>query len=239
MRRVAVSIAVCAATSLVTMAVPSAVAPAIADEIAVTSHGRGIYAKFQGDPAATRVIVVVGQMHGNETGGRRVVRDLRSRTLPAGVGLWTIMSMNPDGFARHSRVNGRGVDLNRNFPDRWRRHAAYFPGKSAASERETRGMMAFLQRVQPDLVVSYHQAYNVIDDAMPRSMPLARAYARFVDMRTATVPCMGPCRGTMIGWLARDTAIDGFTVELPSNVSPGRARRHARAVVDLFGRLAN
>ena len=211
----------------------------VAEPVATTSGGRSIVAKFQGDPAATNVIVVVGQMHGNEPGGRRVVARLRATALPAGVALWTIVSLNPDGAVKHSRVNGRGVDLNRNFPDRWRPHAAYFPGRRPGSESETQGMMAFLQRVQPRLVVSYHQAYDVIDTAMPRSRYLARAYARFVHMRTAAVPCMGPCRGTMIGWLSHSTAIDGFTVELPASVTARMAKRHARAVVDLFGRLAN
>lgn len=227
-------IVVLAALSLIS--VPTV---ASADEIATTSGGRVISAKLQGDPEASKVIVAVGQMHGNEPGGRKVIADLRRRSVPEGTALWTIMSLNPDGAARHTRVNGRGVDLNRNFPDRWSTHATYFPGKRAASERETRGMMAFLERVQPDLVVSYHQAYDVIDTAMPRSRPLARAYARFVAMRTATVPCMGPCRGTMIGWLGHHTSIDGFTVELPSQVPSQMANRHARAVLDLFGRLAN
>lgn len=214
-------------------------APASADVIGRTSHGRPLVATFQGDPAAMRVIVVIGQMHGNEPGGRGVVDALRARTLPVGTGLWTIKSLNPDGAVKHSRVNGRGVDLNRNFPDRWRAHMSTNPGSHAASERETQAVMRFLQRVRPQLVISYHQAYNVVDTAMPRARPLARAYANRVGMRTERVPCMGPCRGTMIGWLTRSTSIDGFTVELPSHVTPDMVRRHARAVLSGFGELGN
>lgn len=216
-----------------------AVVPASAEVIGVTSEGRNIVAKFQGDPAATSIIVAIGQMHGNEPGGRRVIRALRGMTLDPGVGLWTILTLNPDGAKRGTRVNARGVDLNRNFPDRWRPHARYFPGNHAASESETKAAMAFLHRVQPSLVISYHQAYNVVDSAMPRSRPLARDYAKLTGLGLSRVPCMGPCRGTMIGWLGHHTSTKGFTVELPGRVRESLAARHAQAVRQMFANLSN
>ena len=33
--------------------------------------------------------------------------------------LWIIANLNPDGVARRTRQNARGVDLNRNFPSEW------------------------------------------------------------------------------------------------------------------------
>ncbi|MBV9335534.1 MAG: DUF2817 domain-containing protein [Solirubrobacterales bacterium] len=58
---------------------------------------------------------------------RRASRDRnRARARPSttpipGVALRVIPGLNPDGVAADTRQNGRGVDLNRNFPYRWDR----------------------------------------------------------------------------------------------------------------------
>ena len=80
---------------------------------------------------ATRVgsgpvkVLVVGSIHGNETAGRAVLRRLRRAQPPAGVELWLVDSVNPDGVRRGTRQNAHGVDLNRNFaPPLARRRAS-------------------------------------------------------------------------------------------------------------------
>lgn len=206
------------------------------DVIAESVQGRDIVAHRMGASNASRVIVVIGQMHGNEPGGRDVVRRLRSLTPPPDVAIWTILSMNPDGHLRRSRFNARGVDLNRNFPDRWSTSVGYNPGKRPASEPETRGMMTFLETLKPDLVISYHQDFDVVDVGNRLSLPWARAYAADVGMGVERVSCNGPCRGTMTGWLNRELDMPAFTVELDGSVSPVEANRHARAVISLAKR---
>ncbi len=171
-------------------------------------------------------------MHGNEPKGRAVVSALRHLEAPRDVQVWTISTMNPDGARAHSRYNSRGVDLNRNFPNHWRRGAtAYNAGRSAASERETRVMMRFLDRLRPDLVLSLHQAYRSIDDGNPKARGWVHRIAPVFRLPVVTVPCRGPCVGTMMGWYNATYVGFGVTVELPPSrvVTAARAERYARA----------
>src|SRR5437763_10501799 len=57
-------------------------------------------------------LLVVGIIHGNEQAGETVVARLR-RVLPAlPLDAWLVADLNPDGRARNTRQNARGVDLN-------------------------------------------------------------------------------------------------------------------------------
>jgi protein MpaA len=86
--------------------------------------------------------------------------------------------VNPDGFlaSRSMRTNGRGVDLNRNFPTRnwakdafvqWKRHEhgakRKFPGPFAGSESETRFQIALLNRFSPQKIISIHSPLGFYD----------------------------------------------------------------------------
>jgi murein peptide amidase A len=125
-------------------------------------RGRKIKAYYRGHEGARRILLVLGQMHGDEKAGRTTawwIRDhIRSRP---GTGIWVIPSINPDGNARHTRRNARGVDLNRNWPTSgWRRTdrgSRTYGGPRPASEPETRALMAFLRDVKPDFIASIHQ----------------------------------------------------------------------------------
>lgn len=62
------------------------------------------------------------------------------------------------------KANGRGVDLNVNFPARWgtgrknvrRAGSENYVGRSPCSEPETRALCRFTEEVRPDYTVSYH-----------------------------------------------------------------------------------
>ncbi|KRB76170.1 hypothetical protein ASE01_14200 [Nocardioides sp. Root190] len=130
-------------------------------------RGRPIHAHYRGAKDPEHVLVVIGQMHGEEDAGRSTAGWIRrnARPLP-GTGVWTILTMNPDGDARNRRVNAHGVDLNRNWPTsgwtRAGRGTRYWGGPRRASEPETRAMMDFLTTVRPDYIVSIHQPLNGI-----------------------------------------------------------------------------
>src|SRR6266516_4871954 len=85
-------------------------------------RGRPVVVVERGDPDAPTRTLVVGCIHGNEPAGIRIAEQLESVPLPRERDLWVVEDANPDGVAAATRANARGVDLNRNFPWRGRRH---------------------------------------------------------------------------------------------------------------------
>jgi protein MpaA len=189
---------------------------------------RPIVATRVGDPAAQVRVLVVGDIHGNERAGERIVARLR-RVHPDGVRLWLIRTANPDGVAAGTRQNARAVDLNRNFPFRWRGgpRGTYYPGPSPASEPETRALMRLVRRVRPDLAIFYHQHLRMVVRARGADPAVQQGYARRVGLPLRSLP---DYRGTAVSWENR--VVPGgsaFVVELAAG--PAAARRHAAAVL--------
>ena len=229
-------VAAIVALACLVLGAPAAWADAGREVIGLSTQGRELSAVHRGSADAPVQLVVLGQMHGNEEGGRKVVRLLRDLPVPDGVGLWLVTTINPDGHEADARVNARGVDLNRNFPDRWReqrRGTDQWSGPRAASEPETRALTAFLERVRPTALLSYHQAYDLVDITHPNSRAAGRRLAAWMGERAASVPCSGPCHGTLTQWASAVLDAVAITVELDDRVSAAEARRAARAVLRL------
>jgi mRNA-degrading endonuclease toxin of MazEF toxin-antitoxin module len=196
-------------------------------------QGRPIRAIRLGDPASERRLLVVGCIHGNETAGIAVARLLTRvrRLLPAEI--WVIPTLNPDGEAHETRQNTDGVDLNRNFPSRWRpdgvRGGLEYPGPRPLSEPETRLAVRFIRRIRPDVTIWFHQPQDLVR-AWGRSIPAARRYARLAGLRFRPIPWP---HGTAPNWQNhRFRRGASFVVELP----PGRpssavAARQVRAIL--------
>jgi murein peptide amidase A len=158
-------------------------------------------------------VLVVGCLHGDECEGIEVTR-LLARSRP-GADLWLVHQLNPDGFARRSRGNARGVDLNRDF--------------LAATQRETRIAQALILRLQPDVTIWFHQPQAVVR-AWGRSRATAARYARLAGVRYrawAWTPGSASRWQNGIGQVS-------FVVELPPGELPdAAARRYANAVLQL------
>ena len=207
---------------------------------AVVGHsvrGRAIVAYERGDPNAP-VTLVVGVIHGNETAGLAVIRRLRTMPLPAGVHLWLVPMLNPDGVAAGTRQNARGVDLNRNWPTAWKPNGrpwdGYYSGPRPLSEPENRAMRAFILRVRPALTIWYHQPLDEVYGSDPH-VALLQRYARLSGLpyhRLAAPP------GAATRWeRKRFPAGAHFVVEFPAGrISAATARRHANAVLALAPR---
>jgi protein MpaA len=196
-------------------------------------HGRPLVAIRAGDPDAGRTALVVGQIHGDEPAGRKVVRVLRARELlPRGLALWTVKTVNPDGNRADRRQNAHGVDLNRNFSFRWApssRASRYYGGPHPFSEPESRAVRRLVRRLRPDVSIWYHQPWGAVLACHGRNR-LQRRYARIARM---PLSCQGAgLRGTAIDWQNRHLGGTAMVVELgPRGLSATVARRNARAAL--------
>ena len=200
---------------------------------------RAITAVQVGDPAGTRVALVVGLIHGDEHAGLRIIEAVKRAAAQDSAALqetqlWVIDTVNPDGQRAHTRKNVHGVDLNRNFPYRWRDDVphsnGYYPGPKPASEPETRAVMAFVRRIQPDLSIWYHQPWGAVLACRGRP-PIAAEYAKLVGVRTS---CRGKgLHGTAITWEMHSfPGSAAFVVEMPpGKISGGSADRQARVAL--------
>jgi murein peptide amidase A len=208
-------------------------APTISTRITIghSVDGRPIYAWSYGPDRAPRKVLVVGCIHGNECAGFAILATLRHSRIPAGVQLWLVPEVNPDGTAAATRQNAHGVDLNRNFPYRWRPIAdpTYDSGPAPASEPETRAVMAFVRRIRPAVTIWYHQHLDLTDEGSGGDISVIRRYAQVAGLRAT---CLTFLSGEATRW--SDHVLPGttsFVVELTAGaVTPAGVARHIRAV---------
>ena len=186
-----------------------------------STEGRDIVATRYGDGTG-KTVMIVGQIHGNEKTGIRLTREIVAAGVPAGYTLWVIETVNPDGNARNTRQNARGVDLNRNFPTEWSSQTCpgkYCAGREPASEPETRLLAEFLQQAHPQMIVFYHAKGNYVDyvpDGVGQTAAV-RAYAKATRLPYTTVSCgPGGCTGNATQHAFElDRTTTNFVVELP------------------------
>jgi hypothetical protein len=122
--------------------------------------------------------LLIGGTHGNEPATARILEDfLRSP-------VWTTMARfpamvlplaNPDGAARGTRYNARGIDLNRNCGFNWRADCDEPSGPGAWSEPESVALRDFILAWRPAKIVSLHWALAEVDADGVQSTALAQA----------------------------------------------------------------
>jgi protein MpaA len=209
-----------------------AAAPVIRHEVVLgrSEQGRPIVAWESGDPKASRRVLVVGCIHGNEPAGIAIANAVARAQVPADADVWVVPDLNPDGVAAGTRQNGRGVDLNRNFPYLWRPlRGAFYSGPHALSERESRIAYRLIRSIHPTVSIWFHQHLGVVDES-GGDVRVERRFARLVGMRTERLTRYP---GSVTGW--ENAAFPGttsFVVELPPGPVPAqRIRAFKRAIL--------
>jgi murein peptide amidase A len=197
-------------------------------------RGRRIRAVGFGGKGAGARVLVIGSIHGAETAGHAVIRRLRALGPPAGVELWTVRTVNPDGVEAGMRQNARGVDLNRNFPDAWRLQgrpfSPFYSGPRPLSEPESRAVRRLVRRLRPDVTIWYHQALRLVDLGSGADPKIVQAYARRTGLPAGRI---GFLPGVATRWQNhRFPGTSAFVVELGAGkLSRRQVDRHARAVL--------
>jgi len=139
---------------------------------------------------------------------------------------------DPDGVAAGTRGNADRVDLNRNFPWRWRPLTGlYYSGPHALSEPESRIAYRLVKRIEPGISIWFHQHLDVVDES-GGAIAVERRFARLTGMRLARL-AREP--GSVVGWTNhQDAAGTAFVVELPAGkLNPTAVSRYVRAVIAL------
>ena len=140
-------------------------------------------------------VLVVGGIHGDELSSAALALHwiALAREIPAQTHWRFVPLLNPDGLLTSpaQRTNARGVDLNRNFPTpNWDKEAALYweqkvkrdprrwPGTKPLSEPESQYLHDEMERFKPDMIVSIHAPYGVLDFDGPTTPPnkLGRLY---------------------------------------------------------------
>ena len=210
--------------------------------------GRDVYAIKLG--AGSPVGIVQYAMHGREYITAKLAAAHYRRGGVVG-SVWLLPLVNPDGALMSElgissvpqakraelialnggedfslwKANGRGVDLNVNFPARWgtgakntrRAGAENYIGVHPISEPETIALAAFTEKIRPQYTVSYHTKGEEIywyfyqsARTCPRDKRLAQALA------TSTGYPLAEAKGSAGGykdWCIRRFKIPAFTVE--------------------------
>ncbi len=195
-----------------------------------SAEGRPIGAAELGDPSSPRKVLVVGCIHGDECAGIAVARQLERTAPPRGVDLWIVENLNPDGFAAGTRQNGRGVDLNRNFPWTWRPlQGEYDSGPRPLSEPESRLAYRLILRLRPRTSIWFHQHLRLVDES-GGDVSIERRFAGLVGLPVRRLPRYP---GSVTTWENhRFPGTTAFVVELPAGRLSARAvTRYAWAIL--------
>ena len=170
-------------------------------------------------------VLLIGGIHGDEYSSVSIVFKWMKILNENHSGLFhwrTVPLMNPDGLLRKrsQRMNSRGVDLNRNFPTpNWRKESNYYwvnktkmnprryPGPDPLSEPESQWLANYIEEFQPDVIVSVHAPYGILDFDGPRLAPkrLGHLY----------LSLLGTYPGSLGNYAGKQKQIPVVTIELP------------------------
>lgn len=201
---------------------PHVVARPPAYGIGLSCSGRALVT-YRFGPDDAPVVLIFAGIHGDEPASATVAErlvDALSEHPPTDRRVVLLPVANPDGLAAGTRVNARGVDLNRNFPaQNWtpahrqrERH-----GTQPLSEPESRALTTLIETLDPVLIVSIHAIsggrfcnnYDGPGQAVATTMSNSNHYPVRASIGY-------PTPGSFGSWAGRDRGIAVITLELPA-----------------------
>ncbi|MEA3340175.1 MAG: M14 family zinc carboxypeptidase, partial [Chloroflexota bacterium] len=188
--------------------------------------------------AGHSVRAIIGGIHG---GYEWNTVDLVSQTLeylqenptlvPDDVTLYIIPCANPDGYAagadrEHGRMNGNGVDLNRNWDYNWQMTATHgtrpvFAGSGPFSEPETDALRDLILEQNVEAAIFYHSAMAKVFYGAEREKSATYELAVTVSEATgypiaASIPGQ-ITTGDAVDWMSAEEGLAGVEVELTNH----------------------
>lgn len=183
-------------------------------------------------------VLILGGVHGNEVEGTAAAYGLLecfSTSFPFQLDLTIVPAFNIDGILALSRLNGRGIDLNRNLPTNdWNPTAfnkKYPPGAYPNSEPENQNLVKYLAQTKPQFVLSLHSWYPVLN-VNGKCLEEATAINKLTNYRIDEhigYPTPG-CLGTYCG-LERDMPTLTYEIERGQKI-PDVLRVHIPAIIE-------
>jgi hypothetical protein len=171
-------------------------------------------------------VLLLGGIHGDEMTASAIVFQWMQwmQKPPAQDFNWTVIPVvNPDGMLASppKRMNAHGVDLNRNFltpgwqqdaPRYWTKVTGSdprrFPGTAPLSEPETRWINEEMERYQPNVIISVHAPYGVLDFDGPAPTP--HQFGRLIFNPVGVFP------GSLGNYSGLHKNVPVITIELPN-----------------------
>lgn len=123
----------------------------------------------QNSASESKNILIIGVVHGDEPQGKFLIENYMKLTKKSKNRLLFIPCLNPDGMTNHTRQNANMIDLNRNFQTKnWEdgkkiENKDYFGGERPSSEIETKFVVEILNEFSPDIILTLHAPFKVVN----------------------------------------------------------------------------
>jgi hypothetical protein len=209
-----------------------------------SEQGRALSAWIFG--SGSKTILYTGAIHGDEQSTRLLMNawinelEVNARSIPSGVRIVVVPSINPDGIAANTRANSRNVDLNRNFDvSDWQEDVVTpgnqpWPGGGGSephSEAETKAIANYTASLQPYLTMSYHSvASYAIGNGCGNSAALAAKYSSltgYTNMTGVGGAFSYEITGTYDDWICEKLGRQSVLIELGSSSYSEFSRNYA------------